>query len=333
MFITLLALLFSHSLFAGPHTLHTPYAHGFIFEPWKGNDISDVEIKQRLKVVADTGARHVTFIVYICQKDKTSNELGDCSPFEENLNTRVRWAKFSQELGMEVDLTLFPHTEKWDEWRGFFVPTNPKEWFASYTEALIKVAIESEKIKATHLTLSTETEYLYQYADEWMQMAQTIRQFFSAPLVINVNWGGPARGFWSAVDYISMSAYYPLSQQDNASPTVEDLRASWQVHKASIKAMSVLYNLPLMFSEIGYQSKQGTTYEPWDHRSGEVDLDIQARAFEAFYLEWKDEPLLEKTMIWSTEGEASDGQDSSYNPIGKPAMEIIGRYFRDAIGR
>jgi hypothetical protein len=322
----LVCALVGQKAFAQPKTLTVKNAHGFVFEPWQGNDLSEQDIKSRLKTIAGTGARHITFLVFVCQKDQFSSDANNCGSFKQNLESRIRWAKWAKEMGMEVDLTLFPRVNDWSVWRGKFKPTNVRDWFISYTKVLKEVANASEKLGTSHLTVATEMQSLYKHTEYWQAMVQTMRLFYTGPMTINSSWTSAFRAFWKTVDYISFSAYFPLSPRKN--PSVWELRAAWKPYKAIIKSMSLVNNRPVMFAEIGYQSKVGAARIPSDFDPGPQDLDIQKKLYKAFYKEWKNSEVLEKFVIWATEGvEFKDGDDYSYNPIGKPAMEYIRPFF------
>lgn len=308
--------------------LQVANAHGFVFEPWEGNGLSDSDLKARFKSLAETGARHLTFLIFICQKDKYSNIPGECGSFKANLESRIHWARLAKEMDFEVDLTLFPRTEKWDIWRGLFEPTNVDLWFQNYEKALVEVATASKKLHAGHLNLATEMQSMYKHGKKWQKLASRIRTIYPGPISINTSWTSMFHDFWHSVDYISISAYFALTLRKH--PTLWELRAAWKPYKAVLKRISKTYNKPIIFAEIGYMSKVGAARIPSDFSPGKQDLAIQKKAFQAFYEEWKDESILKKTVIWSTTGKLSRGsEDYEYNPLGKPAMDILKLYFQN----
>lgn len=61
-----------------------------------------------------------------------------------------------------------------------------------------------------------------------------------------------AVNFWDALDFIAVSAYYPLSSHIN--PSLEELNAAWVPIMDTLQVTSQKFNKKVIFSEIGYAS-------------------------------------------------------------------------------
>ena len=94
------------------------------------------------------------------------------------------------------------------------------------------------------------------------------------------------------MDVISLSAYYPLSDQTQYS--VRDLIAGWRSTPrtprtwfAEVKALNRRFRRPVMFGEIGYRPVAGSAQRPWDIAlQGPRSPLAQSRAYEAAFRVW-----------------------------------------------
>src|SRR4030065_873482 len=68
--------------------------------------------------------------------------------------------------------------------------------------------------------------------------------------------------WWDAVDIIGVDAYYPLSTK--TTPSLDELRTAWQPIVVSLASLAAKWKKPLILTEIGYRSIDGTAMHPWD---------------------------------------------------------------------
>ena len=85
----------------------------------------------------------------------------------------------------------------------------------------------------------------------------------------------------------------------------------------------------LVFTELGYRSRAGTSATPWDEGSpGVPDGEEQRRAFAAFRRAWAGAPSLDGVYVWNWYGYG--GPDTtSYTPRGKPAELEVRTLLKD----
>jgi hypothetical protein len=95
------------------------------------------------------------------------------------------------------------------------------------------------------------------------------------------------------------------------------------------------YHKPMIFTEIGYKSVAGALARPGDWKwKGAVDLELQAKAYEAFFEVWSRESAWMKgAFLWNWEPELHPERNAGglqgYTPQNKPAAAVVTRWYRD----
>lgn len=321
MFLIIALLVFSFNVFA----------NGFVFEPW--TVMSDSEVKERLHRIKESGASHVSFLVFICQKGLDSNYPGECHDFAGELQKKVRWAGFAKKEGLTFDIYPLAYSlnDKGDwVWRGLFKPTDVEKWFSNYGLLIQKITTQSSLLGASYQVVGSEMVSLHKYENRWTELAQRLKSKYKLPLMMNINWSEKFPKFWNEFDFIGVSAYFPVAKSANSS--VKEMMASWKSIKDRLLRQSRHYQKPLVFTEIGYSSVNASAVIPYDYNySGrKVDMEEQRRAFEAFRRVWQDEKQLHHAIVWVTTapGQLENlDQDKTYEPFNKPAIEEIKLFF------
>jgi len=124
--------------------------------------------------------------------------------------------------------------------------------------------------------------------------------------------------FWDALDYIGLDNYYPLPD-DLATDRV--LKIVEEVHER--------YKRPVIFTEAGFSSYSSPNKAPWDETTRSVAPDQQARCYEAVFRAFYDKPWFQGVYWWKIDATGTGGGllDGSLTPWGKPAMDVIGRWY------
>jgi hypothetical protein len=165
----------------------------------------------------------------------------------------------------------------------------------------------------------------------WRNLIAEVRQIYKGPLTYGANWFQEYQevGFWDQLDYIGIHAYFPLTQQLDA--TVADLERGWQPHLRSIEALQREWDRPILFTEIGYRSIVGAAIEPWNStvRRG-IDLQEQADAYEAVFETFWDQPWFAGLYVWDWRPDHSRAggiTDDHFSPQNKPAQDVLRTWF------
>ena len=97
---------------------------------------------------------------------------------------------------------------------------------------------------------------------DWRRLIAKVRAEFDGPLVYSANfdsWDGI--GFWDALDFIGVSAYFPLS--DRADPSLGELEAGWDRALGPLEAASKRWGRPVLLTETGFPSIASAARAPW----------------------------------------------------------------------
>jgi hypothetical protein len=128
-----------------------------------------------------------------------------------------------------------------------------------------------------------------------------------------------------------MTTYYELTAGEE--PTLERLVEKWKQIKEDILTWQAKINRPLLFTEVGWPNQKTCARYPWNYYSSPDSPDPQGQAncFEAFFRTWITEKAVAGILVWEWQNRPDQTigpDDTSYVPMGKPAMKIIQNYFQ-----
>jgi hypothetical protein len=238
---------------------------------------------------------------------------------------------------------LKPHIDSLDEkWRGDFAPEDFSAWFRNYKAMVLDYARLAAASGADMFSIGCEFDSLTgpAYRAQWLDIIAAVREVYDGPITYAGDWiAAKDVSFWDKVDYIGIDAYNPLS--DHPDPSVDELIAGWtQVPRdrwAAANAdnlspvefyhrLSITYDRPVIFTEIGYKSIAGATTMPGDwQRQGVIALQEQANAYEAFFAVWtRQSSWMKGAFFWNWEPHPHPETEAhigwgDYTPQNKPA--------------
>jgi hypothetical protein len=291
---------------------------------------------------------HVTWIAqtpFGWQRDERSPEVRLVT------SGRVYWGETDEGLTVTTGLArergietlLKPHlwlTEPGPgAWHGTITMASAAEWdrwFASYRRFTLHYAELAERLQIPVYCVGTELHGTVRARpDDWRRLIAEVRKVYTGRLTYAANWHQELDDvtFWDAVDMIGVQAYFPLSQEPL--PTVEELVAGWQPHVAALESLARRHGRPILFTEVGYVSRPGATAEPWQwpedrHAAASEDgLELQARAYEAFFRVFWDETWVAGAYIWKwyPGTSATTARTVDFTPQGKPAELVMRRWY------
>ena len=225
-------------------------------------------------------------------------------------------------------------------WRGDIAMASEADWerwFESYRRLVLHYAALAERLGIPAYCVGVELHAAARdRPEDWRRLIAEVREVYSGQLTYAANWHREVEEvpFWDALDLIGVQGYFPLSAEPL--PTVEELVAGWQPRAAALEALARRHGRPVLFTEIGYVSRPGATADPWvwpergrPEASSEEGLELQARAYEAFFRTFWHRPWVAGAYFWKwypglPPGEAS-GVD--YSPQGKPAERVLRRWY------
>ena len=239
------------------------------------------------------------------------------------------------ELGLKV--MLKPHVDVLDgAWRGTIRPADAGAWFASYAAYVNHVAALAQERGVEMLSVGTELVTMSgaPHAAAWAGVIAGVRARYGGPLTYAANANEPGDeftsvSFWPHVDFLGLDVYTPLTGKTN--PTLAELVTGWRRNRyghdmvAAYRNWQAAWGKPVLFTEIGYRSADGTNLAPWDFQAAaNPDPGEQADCFRAAYDVWSPESAWMKGLFWWSWSVPVPGPgDTDYNPRGKPAESVI----------
>ncbi|MBN1976783.1 MAG: hypothetical protein JW918_05230 [Anaerolineae bacterium] len=309
------------------------FQKGLNYTAWAREQLSTPESDHSLKNLAATGANWVAIVVFGYQQTYTSTVVTrdpTRTPTDEELAHTVATA---HDLGLRV--MLKPHVDlrrDRDHWRGnigeaFTDDVQWRAWFESYGAFINHYAKLAQAHSVDQFCVGTELVGTSHREADWRKIVAGARERFSGPITYAGNHGTEDVGiaWWDALDFIGIDAYYVLT--DRTDPTLDELKAAW-VDKGYVETMANLakkYDKPVLITEIGYRSADGTIKTPWDWDDLPLDLQEQADAYQAALDVLRDQPWLAGIYWWNWDVNPQKGgvEDKDYTPYGKPAEEVL----------
>jgi hypothetical protein len=326
------AVLVTDRAGAASAELPADFFRGATLTSWWHDEYASPAGDQALDELRDTGAREAALLVtWYMERRDSSSVVRDPQRTPSDSALRHAMAR-ARALGMRV--VLKPHVDVLDgTFRGEIAPASPSEWFESYRAMLLHYADLAREGGATMLIVGTELTSLSSYAQRWRGLIADVRERFPGRLTFAANQldGAEAVTFWDALDYIGIDAYMPLSA-GAANPSVEALTDAWRSrgHVERIEQLHRRYAKPVLFTEIGYQSREGTAVTPWGGATGGISHEPQQRAYEAAFRAWAEVPWFKGFLWWGWPTGGYDPADGSHDARGKPAADVMRAWFTGA---
>ncbi|HEY8332781.1 MAG TPA: hypothetical protein VIQ05_03220 [Tardiphaga sp.] len=224
-------------------------------------------------------------------------------------------------------------------------PADVDAFFASYKAEIVHLAGIAEQGGVATFAIGNEMSKLSgaQYLPEWTDLIAAVREVYHGELTYSAATDEASHvGFWSELDTISVNTYPPLTS--STTPTVQDLVHAWNEvpinpyyaaafdYKSPVDflhSLSLAYGKPVLMSEVGYRSIDGTAINPGGGSSkAPADAAEQADAYNAFLQVWSAQggSWLKGAEFWQWDlnGQASP---TGYSVQGKPAADLVSQYF------
>jgi hypothetical protein len=281
---------------------------------------------QSLAALRDTGADWVAIIPSMKLENSKDTVLTatEDTPSDGALRHVIQEA---HRLGFRV--MLKPHVDPIDgSYRGEvgtnFTPTEWLTWFDHYQEMILHYASLAEEMQIDLFCVGTELDSAQLHEFYWRRMLVEIRNQYTGLLTYAANHGQEKQVlWWDAVDLIGVDAYYPLSL--NPHPALREIEAAWQPRVQSLERLSKRWNKPIIFTEIGYASQEGSAAQPWSWTLGKIDLNGQANLYQAVFNTFLDQPWFKGIFWWSWDDSVYQGGacNREFTPKGKPAENVL----------
>lgn len=315
-----------------------PYLKGFNFahEGYRiYNGYGSQLAKESLGNLAALGTNSVAIVPYSFMRNPKipSHLLIDHRDGGEN-DESVLFSHFeAQQLGMHT--MLKPQIWIRGSWPGDVEMSSEQEWttfFNNYYSWLRHYALLAEINEFDSLCLGVEfAKATLSKEQEWRQLIQQIRGIYSGPITYAANWGDEFEQlkFWDALDFIGINCYYPLSAKTQ--PSKRELKRAWQSVLSKIEKVQSKYNKPVVFTEIGFRSVDGTWKNPHEEAKGRAFNEAnQALAYEIVLEGIQNKDWCKGILWWKWPSYLSyqGPQNTGFAPTNKKAEEVVEQWFK-----
>lgn len=313
--------------------------NGIAYVSWWYGQYSAPTADIAVEALSDTGANWMSLLTTWYQDTITSTDIyshPQKTPTDADLQHVVETA---HGLGLKVmlkpHLDLAPGAPGWrSEIGSQFTTTEQWDgWFISYTHFITYYATMAQDLGVDQFCVGTELMATEAQSVSWRNVISAVTEIYTGPVTYAANHGAENDiTWWDAVDYIGVDAYYRLVQDPaNTDPSVAELKAAWAPIVTSLSALSERYgNRPIIFTEIGYRSVDGVTYQPGESTAGTtLDMQEQVDAYQAMFESVYDQPWFGGLYLWAWETNPVQGGpcDTGYTPFNKPAENIVRQWY------
>lgn len=284
-------------------------------------------VEATMKTLVDLGSTAVTLVPTWYMKRATGNRIlpdEEKTPSDESLLQAFEWAR---EAGLQI--VLKPHVDVIDDsYRGDIQPADRKVWFRSYDRFIDHYASLASSNGAHMFVVGTELKTMSPATERWRETIRKVRARFLGPITYAANWDEADQvQFWDDLDAIGVDAYYPLTPEGGAAPTLEGLVDSWRSIAANLKAKSEQWERPVILAEIGYPSQVDATARPFEVTDKPADQAVQALAYRATFRVFSGQDWVEGISWWSwrVDPTPEENEDVEYSPERKKAQGELAR--------
>jgi hypothetical protein len=287
------------------------------------------------RALAATGAGWMGVLTTWYMETKSSSAIAPNANSSNDDDVVRRAIDEAHALGLKV--MLKPHVDVRDgTWRAQVTPSDPGGWFESYAAFMDHYAAIAAEKNVEMLCVGTELISMTRagYSGQWASVVARVRGRYKGPLTYAANANDAGDEFtsatvWPLVDVLGLDVYTALTSKTN--PTRAELAAAWRRNKddndmvAAYRNFQQAWGKPLVFTEIGYRSLDGTNRAPWDWSvTAAADPGEQADCYAAMYDVWsKESAWFRGPFWWAWDVTAPAAGDNGYNPRGKPAEDVL----------
>ncbi len=216
------------------------------------------------------------------------------------------------------------------EWRGVIQPPSWRKWFTEYRQIMNHFAGIAQANGVEVMMVGSEMVSAEKHTEEWLEVIRQIREKYKGQLSYSANWDHyqPVK-FWDQLDLIGMTSYYKLS--DDPCPKVDTLVKAWEPIKQGILDWQKTIGKPILFTEVGWCSQEGSSIEPWNYYYKQTATakghEEQRACYEAFIQVWGDVPQVGGVIWWEWTTYGGGEKCYNYTPKGKPAEALLKDWF------
>jgi len=303
---------------------------GVSLTPWDPNALLTADADQTLAHAADIGCNWIAICLWWFQDDVNATLIApDYSRYCATPESVAHGIQRCHQLGLKV--MLKPMVDCRDgNWRGCINPSNA--WFQTYRDFVAFWADVARDNNVEMFCVGCELVKTLTWSTSWRSIIQDIRSRYPGPLTYAANHGQETSiTWWDDLDYIGIDAYYALTNKND--PTLAELQTAWNNRANAIQTWrnNSWPTKDIIFTEVGYQSVDGTNRTPWwrDPAANPLDLQEQAHCYQALLSVCRQRPWWRGAFWWNWETNPdAGGPNDPYHPMqNKPAQLVLAEYY------
>jgi len=311
------------------------FQKGLCYSAWSSDAYNTPESDESLLLLTKTNTEWVSICISWVQTNTTSTDIHPDSITTPTTSSIRHAIITAHNLGLKVMLkpmvdTLEPEkTQGYPTvWRGEILPSN--EWFESYSNFINYFAEIAEQNNVELFCIGCELKATTDQKTQWENVIKDVRARYSGPITYASDWTNYKYiEWWDSVDYVGIDAYFLLTLF-KSNPTVEELKSAWNNHANEIEQWISTQNKPVIFTEIGYRSGDGTAMAPSNYWSNmPIDLQEQSDCYEAAFQTLWGRNWFYGFYWWTWIHDPNKGglNDNSHTPQNKPVQNIITEWY------
>lgn len=308
---------------------------GVSYTAWGPYDMLSEDSDNSLAKARSDGCNWLAICVWWFQDNVNSTTIEpDYALYSATPESVIHAINTCHELGMKVMLKPMVDCRN-GVWRGNINPSSG--WFSSYQDFIIFWAQLAEENKVESFCIGCEFVKTVSWSSSWETVIQNARLYYTGPMTYAANHGNENNiSWWDELDYIGIDAYYALTGKNN--PTLNELKSAWQSRANSIESWrnSNWPGMKIAFTEVGYQSVDGTNRTPWytDPSTHPLDFQEQVDCYEALLSVCKQRSWWLGVFWWNWETDPNGGgeDDPYWTPMNKPAEDVLISYYQTIAG-
>lgn len=203
-----------------------------------------------------------------------------------------------------------------------------RRWFSGYEGYLLPYAKAARSAGVDMFCVGRELDHtVIEREADWRRIVSLVRREFDGPLVYSANFDTwTSIGFWDALDFIGVSAYFPLSRKED--PSLAELGAGWDRALSPLGEASRRFGKPVLLTEAGFPAVAAAARAPWQEPPSPPDVWAQARCYEATLRALAARPFVEGAFFWLWERSSDPPfRDASHTIVDKPASFTMARWY------
>lgn len=229
-------------------------------------------------------------------------------------------------------ITMKPAIYLLDEngWKGSIEPMNLDNWFKNYEEIIMNYLDLIKGFNIGSFCVGTELNSMQKYDKNWRDLIKNVRKKFNGKITYCANWDAYKDvEFFSDLDYISLSAYFPLVEKGEE-PSLEKLINSWRLIGKDLRDLSKIFNKDVVFGEIGYKSAEGSATQNYVDLE-KVDYEEQRLCYKSLDYVLKNNIIsVKKAYLWVNDtNDLKYPYDTRFEIFGKPVEQDLIIYSRE----